>query len=141
MKTSFLKEFATDYVITGDNMINNKKDVVRHLESIAIYLELKGENPFKIQAYRRAASSLEQDERLLSEIDDFTKLPGIGKGTASVIEEFIQTGTSVVFQQLQEEVPKGLILLLQIPGLGGKTISRLYNELGIEDLDDLKRFV
>lgn len=119
-------------------MIDNKKEVIRLLENIAIYMELKGENSFKISAFRKAANALETDERTLNEIEDFISLPGIGKGTAAVIEEFIQTGHSEVLENLKGEVPLGLILLLQIPGLGGKTISRLYQELGIEDVEALK---
>jgi DNA polymerase (family X) len=116
----------------------NKKDIIRLLETISIYMELKGENTFKIGAFRKAAIALENDERSLTEISDFTALPGIGKGTAAIIEEYIQTGHSTVLQELQEEVPKGLISLLQIQGLGGKKISKLYRELGIEGIEDLK---
>lgn len=120
-------------------MTVNKKDVVRLLETIAIYMELKGENPFKISAFRKAAMALETDERSLAEFEDFTALQGVGKGTAAVIEEYIETEQSIVLKELQEEVPKGLILLLQIPGLGGKKIAKLHKELGIENVDDLKQ--
>lgn len=120
-------------------MTVNKKDVVRLLEEIAIYLELKGENPFKIAAYRRAAQSLETDERALDEIDDVTKIKGIGKGTGAVINEFIAEGKSSELEKLKEEVPAGLIPLLQLPGLGGKRLSRLYKELDIVDADSLKK--
>lgn len=117
----------------------DKKDVIRLLETIATYLELKGENPFKVSAFRKAAATLEVDERSLTQIDDFTQLQGVGKGTASVIEEFIVTGQSTVLKELQEEVPTALILLLQIPGLGGKKIAKLHKELGVENVDDLKK--
>src|SRR5690606_40310373 len=103
----------------------DKKNVIRLLEQIATYMELKGENSFKISAFRKAANALEVDERSLDEITDFTTIPNIGKGTATVIEEFIENGTSSTLQQLQAEVPKGLVLLLQLPGLGGKKIARL----------------
>ena len=53
-----------------------------------LYMELKGENTFKISAYRKAAQSLEVDERTLEEIDDVTELKGIGKGVGEVINEF-----------------------------------------------------
>src|SRR5690606_38761994 len=109
----------------------DKKDLIRHLETIAIYMELKGENPFKISAFRKAARTIELDERTIEEIEDFTKLPGIGKGTGAIIDEFLQTGNTEALKTLKEEVPKGLIPLLQIPGLGGKTIARLYQELRI----------
>lgn len=120
------------------NMSINKKDVIRLLEQIAIYMELKGENPFKISAFRKAAFALEADDRSLSEISHFAELPGIGKGTEAVIEEYISQGHSSVLSSLQEEVPKGLIPLLQLPGLGGKKISRLYQELGVVDIETLK---
>lgn len=116
----------------------NKKIIIRTLEQIALFLELKGENPFKVSAFRKAANALEQDERSLSEIDDFTKIKGIGKGTSQVINELIETGQSTVLKELEQSVPKGLIPLLQLPGLGGKKLSKLYAELGVENAESLK---
>lgn len=109
----------------------NKKDVIHLLEKIALYLEIKGENPFRIAAYRKAAQSIERDERSIAEIDDFTSIKGIGKGTNMTIQEFIERGSSPVLEQLQEEVPEGLLTLLDVPGLGGKRIAKLYKELAI----------
>jgi DNA polymerase (family X) len=116
----------------------NKKDLIRLLETIAIYMELKGENPFKVSAFRKAATALETDERTLTEIEDFTAISGIGKGTAAVIEEYMKEGSSSVLAELKEEVPSGLIPLLQLPGLGGKKIAKLYKELGVVDVTSLK---
>ncbi|MBB5324639.1 DNA polymerase (family 10) [Anoxybacillus tepidamans] len=119
-------------------MLKNKKDVIQLLETIALYMEIKGENPFKIAAFRKAASALETDERSLAEMEDFTKIPGIGKGTSAVIGEFLETGTSKVLEELQNEIPSSLLSLLKIPGLGGKKIAKLYQELGVVDVDSLK---
>ncbi|WP_060678327.1 DNA polymerase/3'-5' exonuclease PolX [Virgibacillus halodenitrificans] len=119
-------------------MTVNKKDVIKLLEKIAIYLELKGENPFKISAYRKAAQALERDDRSLGDIDDFTKINGIGKGTSNVIEELIEQGESETLAQLEEEVPEGLVPLLQLPGLGGKKLAKLYQELGVTNKQALK---
>lgn len=119
-------------------MAINKKDVIKLLEKIAIYLELKGENTFKISAYRKAAQALETDDRSLAEIDDFTKIKGIGKGTNTVIAEYIENGESETLKELAEEVPPGLIPLLNLPGLGGKKLSKLYQELQVIDADTLK---
>jgi DNA polymerase (family 10) len=119
-------------------MVKNKKDVIKLLETIALYMEIKGENPFKIAAFRKAAATLENDERSLTDIDDLTALPGIGKGTSAVIVEFIKTGQSTVLEELQKEIPAGLFPLLKIPGLGGKKIAKLYKELGIVDIASLK---
>jgi DNA polymerase (family 10) len=117
----------------------NKKQVIKLLETIALYMELKGENPFKISAFRKAANALETDDRSLSEIEDFTKIGGIGKGTAAVILEYIETGKSEVLQELEKEVPSSLIPLLKLPGLGGKKVAKLYKELGVIDLMTLKQ--
>lgn len=117
----------------------NKKTIIRTLESIALYMELKGDNPFKVGAFRKAAQALELDDRSLAEMDDVTKISGIGKGTASVINELIETGSSSVLQELQESVPSGLLPLLQLPGLGGKKIAKLYQELGVDSVDSLKQ--
>jgi DNA polymerase (family 10) len=115
-----------------------KKEIVRHLEMIATYLELKGENSFKISAFRKAAAALEMDVRPLTDIEDFTSIAGIGKGTAAVIDEYIKEGSSKVLKELKREVPAGLIPLLQLPGLGGKKIAKLYQELGVTDVSSLK---
>ncbi|MFJ7950219.1 DNA polymerase/3'-5' exonuclease PolX [Lysinibacillus sp. NPDC096418] len=116
----------------------NKKTIIRTLEKIALYMELQGENPFKISAFRKAAGALEADERSLSEMDDVTKLKGIGKGTAAVIEDLIATGESSLLKELEEIVPKGLLPLLKLPGLGGKKIAKLHQELGIDSAESLQ---
>ncbi|WP_210364978.1 DNA polymerase/3'-5' exonuclease PolX [Bacillus sp. REN3] len=119
-------------------MSANKKEIIQLLETIAIYMELKGENPFKVSAFRKAAAALESDERSMAEIGDLTELKGIGKGTAAVIMEYMDRGKSTELEELQEEVPSGLIPLLQLPGLGGKKIAKLYKELGVENIADLE---
>lgn len=116
----------------------NKKDIIQLLERIALYAEIYGDNPFKISAYRKAAQGLEFDERSLAQIDDFTKVSGIGKGTNEIITEFIQTNQSTVLADLEAKVPSGLIPLLKIPGLGGKRIARLLAELDVKDATDLQ---
>ncbi|GGA86251.1 DNA polymerase/3'-5' exonuclease PolX [Ornithinibacillus halotolerans] len=116
----------------------NKKDVIKLLETIAVYLELKGENPFKISAFRKAAQALERDERSLSDIKDFTQIKGIGKGTNTVILEYLQEGKSNTLEELKEEIPSGLLPLLNVPGLGGKKLAKLYQELQVIDATSLK---
>ncbi|MGX0035097.1 DNA polymerase (family X) [Staphylococcus auricularis] len=116
-----------------------KKDVIQLLEKIATYMELKGENTFKVSAYRKAAQSLEIDERSLDEIEDVTELKGIGKGVGEVIDEYRSTGESSTLEGLQQEVPEGLVPLLKIQGLGSKKIAKLYKELNIKDKTDLQK--
>jgi DNA polymerase (family 10) len=116
----------------------NKKEIVRTLEQIALYLEILGENSFKISAYRKAANALESDERTIDEIDDVSKIKGIGKGTAAVIIDMMDKGESELLNELQEKVPSELITLLKVPNLGGKKIAKLYSELGVSDIESLK---
>ncbi len=116
----------------------NKKIIIRTLEKIALYMELQAENPFKVSAFRKAAAALETDERSLSQIDDITAIKGIGKGTAAVIHELMETGKSSVLEELEAAVPKGLVPLMKLPGLGGKKLAKLYQELNIVDAQSLK---
>lgn len=116
----------------------NKKIIIRTLEKIALYMELQAENPFKVSAFRKAAAALEADERSLSEIDDITAIKGIGKGTAAVITELMESGESTVLKELEAAVPKGLVPLMKLPGLGGKKLAKLYQELNIIDAATLK---
>ena len=118
--------------------VMTKKDVIQLLEKIAIYMELNGENTFKVSAYRKAAQSLEIDERSLDEIKDVTELKGIGKGVGEVISEYRETGTSSTLKELQRLVPEGLIPLMKIQGLGSKKIAKLYKELNITDKESLQ---
>jgi len=110
------------------------QDAMRHLERISVYLEVKGENPFKINAFRKAASILEASDADFMAIEDFTAMKGIGKGTAAVLKEYRETGTSTALTELEQEVPEGLIALLKIPGLGGKKLAKLH-EVGVIDAD------
>ncbi|REI11208.1 DNA polymerase/3'-5' exonuclease PolX [Staphylococcus felis] len=116
-----------------------KKDIIRLLETIATYMELKGENTFKISAYRKAAQSLEVDERTLDQIDDVTTLKNIGKGVGEVINTYVETGESPVLDALKEEVPSGLIPLLKIKGLGSKRIAKLYQTLNVTDKESFQK--
>ncbi|MBM7096516.1 DNA polymerase/3'-5' exonuclease PolX [Bacillus sp. H-16] len=117
----------------------NKKDIIKTLEQIAVYLEIKGENAFRVSAYRKAAQALERDEGTIEEIGDPSKLKGIGKGTASIIEELMEKGESSFLNELKEEIPSGLITLLALPSMGGKKIGKLYQELGVEDAATLRK--
>ncbi|WP_342535896.1 DNA polymerase/3'-5' exonuclease PolX [Sporosarcina sp. FSL K6-3508] len=117
----------------------NKKTIIRTFEKIALYMELLGENHFKVAAFRKAASVLELDTRSLSEMDDILSLKGIGKGTGAVITDLMENGTSEVLKELEDQVPKGLIPLLNIPGLGGKKIAKLREALNIDSVESLRK--
>ncbi|NPA95686.1 MAG: DNA polymerase/3'-5' exonuclease PolX [Thermodesulfobacteria bacterium] len=121
-------------------MVNQQ--IAQKFYKTADLLEIMGENPFRVRAYRNAARTIESLGRDLSEMvaqgEDLTKLPGIGKDLAQKIQEIIETGTFQKLKELEEEVPPGLIELLKVEGLGPKRIKTLYDTLGITSLEELR---
>jgi DNA polymerase (family 10) len=117
------------------------QEVVKVFNDIADILEIKGENPFRIRAYRKAAQNIEslsQDIESLIEKKGLEEIPGIGKDLAQKIEEIISTGSLKFYEDLKKEVPEGLIELLSVPSLGPKTSKLLYDKLRIKNIEDLE---
>lgn len=117
--------------------------VAEMFNTMADLLEIKGENPFRIRAYRTAAHtvySLSSDvSELLEKGEDLSKLPGIGKDLASKIQQIVDTGQLEVLEELKGEVPFELISLMRIAGLGGKRIKAINSRLGIQSVEQLER--
>ena len=119
-------------------------DMARIFDEIADIFEVKGENPFKIRAYRRAARTIEtltQDLKVIAErggINELKKIPGVGDAIAKKILEIAETGDCKKHIELKQEVPTGLLELLAIPRIGPKTIAKLHDELGISSIADLE---
>jgi DNA polymerase (family 10) len=119
----------------------DKKDTINLLENIADIMDFKGENKFKVGAYRNGAISIrrfEGDFAKAIELKELDKIKGIGKGLQAVIYEYFEQGESSLYKQLKEEVPEGIEELLGIKGLGAKKINLLYNELGISSIGELE---
>ena len=119
------------------------EDIKQVFEQIADILEIKGDNPYRIRAYRNAArivGGLSQDlAELVRAGEDLTKLPGIGEGLAKKIKEIVETGSLGYLERIKKDVPPGLLDMLKIPGLGPKRVKALYDKLGISTLDELKK--
>ena len=119
----------------------NKADIVDVLEDIAVLLELKGENPFKIRAYSTGARVLETMEADLGELIEAGELSGV-KGIGSALVEKIETlhatGELAYYTELRGSVAPGLIAMLDIPGLGGKKVKKLHDALSVESIAALK---
>jgi DNA polymerase (family 10) len=119
----------------------NKADIVAILEDIAVLLELKGENPFKIRAYSTGARALETMEEDLGEWIESGQLAGmrgIGSALVEKIETLHATGELPYYTELRASVAPGLIEMLDIPGLGGKKVKKLHDALGVDTIDGLK---
>uniref|UniRef100_A0A7C3YNY6 DNA polymerase beta n=1 Tax=candidate division WOR-3 bacterium TaxID=2052148 RepID=A0A7C3YNY6_UNCW3 len=115
-------------------------EIAKIFERIADALEIKGENKFKIIAYRNAAKALSDLTEDISEIYEKGKLleiPGIGEGIAKKIEEYLKTGRMKKYEEAVSGIPEGLFELLNIPNLGPKTIKLAYESLKVENLQQL----
>ncbi|HHY99396.1 MAG TPA: DNA polymerase/3'-5' exonuclease PolX [Firmicutes bacterium] len=109
--------------------------------TIADLLEIKGENPFKARAYRRAADRLEGLSEPVSALipqGKLRQLDGIGEAIAKKIEEFVSTGRLAYYENLKAEVPPGLLEILDIPGVGPRTARKIHLSLGISGIDALE---
>src|SRR5208283_4874884 len=117
-------------------------EIATIFNKIADLLELKGENPFRIRAYRKAALNIEGLTKNIEEIshEERLNMPGIGQDLAGKMEEYIKTGKIQAYEELQTEIPGGLSTLLSVPGLGPKTSKLLYEKLKITNIDELEKF-
>jgi DNA polymerase (family 10) len=115
--------------------------IARVLAEIGDLLEIKGENPFKIRAYRNASETVAHETGRVADLPAAGRLqlPGIGKDIAAKIGELIETGSIRYHQELLEQFPPTILDLLHLPGIGPKTVARLYGLLGIRTLDELER--
>lgn len=117
------------------------QEIARVLYEIGDYLEMEGVQ-FKPRAYRKAAQNIESlsvDIEDLYRKGELENISGVGKSIAKKIEEYLETGKVKKLQELKEKAPVDTESLMNVEGLGPKTIEILYSELGIKNLDDLER--
>jgi len=120
------------------------KELADLFERMADILEFKGENPFKISAYRKASRiirDLTQDIEDITESGKLKDVPGIGEGMAQKIMEYLKTGKVSKFEEVRKGVPDELIAIMDIPGMGPKTLSMLHKAKGISNLSQMEKAV
>ena len=120
------------------------KELADLFEKMADILEFKGENPFKISAYRKASrvlGDLTQDIGEIAESGKLKDVPGIGEGMAQKIVEYLKTGKIAKYEEIRKGVPDELIGIMDIPGMGPKTLSLIHREKGIGNLSQLEKAV
>jgi DNA polymerase (family X) len=117
-------------------------EIARVLAEVADVLEIQGADSFRIRAYRNAVRTVEVQtrplERMVAEGAPLTALPAIGKEMAGHIRELATTGTLAFRDRLIDEVPRSLIELMRLPGVGPKKARRLWDELHIGSVDELE---
>jgi DNA polymerase (family 10) len=119
-----------------------KNREVAHLFSeMGDLLEIKGDNPFKIRAYRRAALNIEGLPKPVEGLsrEELLEIPGIGEELAAKIEEYLQSGAMHAHEKLIGELPPGILSLLAVPGLGPKTAKLLNEKLRVTSIEELER--
>lgn len=116
-------------------------EIADTFDTIADLLELQGENPFRIRAYRRAALNLRSLAQDLAEIaarGALEELPGIGKDLAAKIQEMLATGRLAYLEELKKKVPAALSILMTVPGIGPKKAKLIYDKFKVKSLKELE---
>jgi DNA polymerase (family 10) len=117
------------------------REVAGLLYEMAELLELHAENRFKIIAFSKAARAIEslpEDISFVCREKRLQSIPGVGKAIAQKVEEYLKTGRIEAHQELLAKTPPGLVELLQISGLGPKTVFMLHEKLNITNLEELE---
>ena len=118
------------------------EQIAKQLTQLADLLEFTGANPFRLRAYRNGARVIsdmtESVAKMVTDEVDLTKFDGIGKSVAQKCVELVETGTLPQLEELLEEVPRSVLDLLNIPGLGPKKAAVLFNQMNITTLDALQ---
>ena len=121
----------------------SNEDIVRLFSNMAALLEVSGDSAFKIRAYRRAADAIEQLSYSLAGAaasgDDLRKIPGVGKAISDKVQELVSTGRVSAYDRLADALPSGVLDLLEVPGMGPKTVKAVVEELQIGTIADLER--
>lgn len=118
-----------------------REQLIDTLEKIALLLELKGENAFKVRAYRQGAEAVESfvgDIVARAQANELTGIPGLGDALRQKLHELASTGKLEFYETLRAEFPETIFELFEISGLGPKKIAALHAELGVGSLEDLK---
>jgi len=120
-------------------------EIAAMFDQTADLLEIKGENQFRVRAYRRAARTVEglpQSVRaMLAKEEDLAELPGIGKDLAGKIADIVASGHFTLLDQLKRKLPGELGDMAALPGLGPKRIKLLYDKVHVRTLDDLRKAI
>ncbi|MBM4025682.1 MAG: DNA polymerase III [Planctomycetes bacterium] len=121
----------------------HNSDIEAILGAVADLLEIKGDNPFRVRAYRNAVRTIQGLSQSVADLvrqgQDLSELPGLGKDLAGKIREIVETGTLPLLAEMQSEMSAGLTDLLKVPGLGPKRVAALHRELGITTVAELAR--
>ncbi len=124
--------------------MEKNKELSRIFEKMADMLEFLGDNPYRINTYRRVAevlSELGEDVEELVKTGKIYKIHGIGQSSVEKILEYLRTGKISAYEELRQKVPEDLLELLEVPGVGIKTLRLAYDRLKVRSKEDFIRAV
>tara|TARA_R110002012_G_scaffold109617_2_gene253655 strand:+ start:5604 stop:7316 length:1713 start_codon:yes stop_codon:yes gene_type:complete len=115
------------------------KQIIKILKNTAKLMELHGENDFKIKSYQSAIFKLERFNKSLAGMDltELQNIEGVGKSLAQSITQISQNGSFDVFDELSNKTPEGILEMIQLSGFGPKKIKLIWDQLNIDNLEDL----
>ncbi|MFP4638096.1 MAG: DNA polymerase/3'-5' exonuclease PolX [Spirochaetaceae bacterium] len=117
-------------------------EIAEMLENLADMLDIQGENRFRVRAYRNAARTIrglgESAADIVERGEDLSGYRGIGSAIAEKVAEIVHTGRLGKLEEVQRELPEGLLELLRIPELGPRRVKELYERLDVRGIDDLQ---
>ena len=119
-------------------------EIAAMFEKIADVLELRDENRFRINSYRKVArviGDLTNNIEDMAQQDRLKDIPGVGEGHAEKIGEFLRTGHMHKYDEVMEGISEETVALMQVPGLGPKTVAMLNKQLGIAGISDLEEAI
>ncbi|HEV2292027.1 MAG TPA: DNA polymerase/3'-5' exonuclease PolX [Gemmatimonadales bacterium] len=122
----------------------DKDGAAEVLEQVAALLELKGENAFRVRAFRGAARAVSALPGTVAEAiadGSLASAKGIGPATRQLVEELVATGRSTLLEELRGQVAPGLVEMLQLPGLGVAKVRQIHETLHIETIAELEAAV
>ncbi|MHA2610838.1 MAG: DNA polymerase/3'-5' exonuclease PolX [bacterium JZ-2024 1] len=124
--------------------MDNNRILAKMFDRIGDALEIKGENQFKILAYRKVARVLKDLPKDVSEYlqeGSLAQIPGVGEAIAKKIEEFLTTGKMTKYEEEVKSLPEGLFEILEVPEVGPKTVKLVYEKLGVTNLEEFRKIV
>lgn len=124
--------------------MQTNRELAQVFRFLANALEWQGENVFKVRAYRLAADTIESLNEPVQELvarNALRDLPHIGEAVDKKVRQYLAEGTFPALERVKEQVPVGIRALLQLPGMTGRAVRALQEQMGIDDVESLRRAV
>src|SRR5690348_7800669 len=132
---------APHIIVVMATTLPRNADVADQLDLLADLSEIRGDDSFRVSAYRRAATRVRESSATVADLalqGRAKELQGIGRTIEEKIVEIVQDGEIHALTRRKQEIPHGVVLFMRLPGLGPKSAKRIWQELGITTLDELR---